>query len=366
MQIKINGDINSGDPTGLGMGPSTYYEGLRTTAATAYLSSPPRNLAIMVNKVVTKIIFDESKRAVGVSTLAGETYHATKEVILSGGSINSPKILLLSGVGPSADLSALSIPVIQDLPVGRNMNDHCFVTSTLLLKSQAPAPISPDDARLLSTPCPMAWFSSLAVSNSLEFASLDAKTKTFLSKVPHYEHLVCPPRLSPLLPPLQDDDKVLSFLAIVMNAQSVGYVKLASSDASVPPLIDPNYLSHPYDRRVAIESLRAVIKYSDAPTFQSMRERRIEGPDADASDEELWEHCKKAAQPVFHFSGTCKMGKDGDEEAVVDKEFKVKGLKGLRVVDLSIVPVLPNNHTQSTAYLVGETAAEKILKEYKL
>jgi choline dehydrogenase-like flavoprotein len=123
---------------------------------------------------------------------------------------------------------------------------------------------------------------------------------------------------------------------------------------------------HPYDKRVAIEALRCPTEFSEVPAFEKVTARRIEGPSKNADDVTLWEHCKKAVAPVWHFAGTCKMGRDGDEAAVVDKEFRVKGVEGLRVVDLSVLPVLPNNHTQSTAYLVGETGAEKLIAEYGL
>jgi choline dehydrogenase-like flavoprotein len=371
--MTINGDLNSGDPTGWGIAPATYYKGLRVTSSSAYLNSPPANLTIKVNSPVSRIIFDESKRAVAVEILTGEVFRATKDIILSAGSLDTPKILLLSGIGPADDLSSLSIPLIQDLPVGKNLKDHCFITSTLLLKPQteiptipAPAPTNPITSReaLITGQAPMGWLSSPTVQSSAEFQALDENTKNHLLKIPTFELMTPGVAMAQNLPPLELGDKVISFLAAVMNAQSVGSVRLASSDPAVPALIDLNYLSHPYDKRVAIEALRCLTEFSEAPAFEKVTARRIEGPSKDADDETLWEHCKKAVAPVWHFAGTCKMGRDDDEAAVVDKEFRVKGVKGLRVVDLSVLPVLPNNHTQSTAYLVGETGAEKLIAEY--
>jgi choline dehydrogenase-like flavoprotein len=125
LQKSLNGDMNSGDPTGFGLAPTTYYKGLRTTGATAYLSSPPSNLTILADNPVSRVLFDDSKTAVGVETVHGKAYHATKEVILSAGAFDSPKILLLSGVGPEAELSKFSIPSIYNLPsVGKNMIDQ--------------------------------------------------------------------------------------------------------------------------------------------------------------------------------------------------------------------------------------------------
>lgn len=117
--------MNSGDPTGFGLAPTTYYKGLRTTGATAYLSAPPNNLTILSESFVSRVLFDESKIAVGVETLSGKTYLANKEVIVSAGALTSPKILLLSGVGPAAELAKLSIPIVHDLQtVGKNMIDQ--------------------------------------------------------------------------------------------------------------------------------------------------------------------------------------------------------------------------------------------------
>ena len=172
-----------------------------------------------------------------------------------------------------------------------------------------------------------------------------------------------------------------------MNSQStVGSITLASANPADSPLIDVRYVVHPYDRRVAIEALRAIIEYSTVPTFAAITEKRIEGPVSD-SDEDLFDHVKKSLSPVYHFGGTCRMGREGDEKTVVDTGFKVKGVKGLRVADMSVAPLMMNNHTQSTAYLIvslayfyylhllegytndckqGETASEKIIAEYEL
>lgn len=353
----------------MGMGPSTYHNGLRVTAASAYLSSPPSNLTIKVASFVSRVLFNEQKTAVGVETLSGETFNASKEVILSAGSVDTPKILLLSGIGPKDELSALSIPVIENVPgVGKNLVDHCYATTTLLLKPHAPVPpLAQNPFLQVGLEVPMAWISSPVVKSSAEFAALDSKSQEWLEKVPSYQLLVpdvplAAERLGPET--FAADAKLLTFAAVVMNAQSRGSVKLSSADPAVPPLIDLNYLSHPYDRRVIIEGLRAVTKLSEVPSIAAITERRLEGPSGDVDDETFLEHAKAAVNPVWHFAGTCRMGRDDD--AVVDKHFRVKGIKGLRVADLSVAAVLPNNHTQSTAYLVGEIAAEKLIAEYNL
>lgn len=168
-----------------------------------------------------------------------------------------------------------------------------------------------------------------------------------------------------------------------MNAQSTGSISLASSDPTAPMLIDLGYLSHPYDRRVAIEALRAAMALSRVPTFDRVIEKVLVGPKSE-SDEDLCEFAKEHVSPVYHFGATCRMGKADDEMSVVDNEFKVKGIQGLRVIDHSVAPLMINNHVQSTCYLIvsstrypscerfadllcqGETAAEKLIAEYGL
>ena len=126
---------------------------------------------------------------------------------------------------------------------------------------------------------------------------------------------------------LSEGAEVITFFATVMNSHSSGSVTLSSSNPLDPPVIHLNYCSHPYDKRAVIEGLRALIELTDLPTYTAITERRIEGLSG-TSDEEIWDHCKSSIYPIYHFGGTCKMGKENDEMAVVDKEFKVRGIKG--------------------------------------
>jgi choline dehydrogenase-like flavoprotein len=204
-----------------------------------------------------------------------------------------------------------------------------------------PTPTNP--LQTMGRQTPMAWLSSPAVKSSSEFSSLPKPTQTFLQKVPSYE-IITGSNLSP-------GECVILFMLCVMNAESTGSITLSSSDPSAPPNIDLNYLSQPYDRRVAIEGLRALIEYSRMPAFAKVTEKMIDGPEGD-SEEEIWAHVKKTVEPVFHLAGTCKMGREEDDMAVVDADFRVRGLRGVRVVDHSIAPLMVNNHTQSTCYLI--------------
>ncbi|KAH7400180.1 glucose-methanol-choline oxidoreductase-like protein [Cadophora sp. MPI-SDFR-AT-0126] len=372
--VKINGDINSGDPTGWGLCPSTYHNGSRVTAATAYLSSPPANLTILASTSVSRVLFRSdsgTKRAIGVQTSEGQDFRAAKEVILSAGAINSPKLLLLSGIGPRDLLEDFGIEVVSEVPgVGKNLKDHPMATITLLFKTTSadlvPAERATNPEYDVGTPMPSAYVSPPAILASKEFSNLPTKTQQHLRKVPLAEYgannlpMTIPPDSVPA------EAKIITIFTALQNTQSPSSVKLASSDPAEAPKIDLRILEHEYDRRVAIEGMRSLLKFVKSPALGDKVEKMLEGPKSE-SDEDILEHWRATAIPFFHFGGTCRMGRDGgDEEVVVDHEFKVRGVEGLRVVDLSVVPVLGCGHTSAMAYLLGELASEKIAREYGL
>lgn len=148
-----------------------------------------------------------------------------------------------------------------------------------------------------------------------------------------------------------------------MNPQSRGTVTLASSNPLDAPIIDPKFLSHPFDQRTMIEGTKKLVELLGAPIFASATTERL-GP-VDGSDEAILDHAKKNCRSSWHMSCTVSMGKD-KESACVDNEFRVFGVEGLRVVDLSVCPFVTNNHTQSTAYVVGEIAGRMVAESWGL
>jgi hypothetical protein len=192
----MNGDITSGNPVGFGIGPSTYYRGARTTASLAYLSSPPPNLTILTNSIISKVILDTSKRAIGVSTLLGQVYHASKEVILSAGAFDTPKILLLFGIGlrrisPNTLYQSFTICLELEKLEGPLLHFHshplerrgtCYWNTRSHCDSPSSRPRSDADT---GAQTPMAWLSSPIVKASPEFYSLRQATKYFLQKSYH-------------------------------------------------------------------------------------------------------------------------------------------------------------------------------------
>lgn len=183
--LPMNPDVNAGNPIGMGMGTVCIHNGRRLTAANTYLHNPPPNLTILTESAVAKVIF-VGKRAVGVQTVDGRRFHARKEVVLSGGAINSPQILLLSGVGPRDELRKHEIELVQELAmVGQNLQDHCFSAVGITLKRTVDTPAD----GLIQSPTPMGWFKLPSVLSSPEYDKLGQSMKNFLCKptIPSYE-----------------------------------------------------------------------------------------------------------------------------------------------------------------------------------
>ncbi|KPI42009.1 Alcohol dehydrogenase [acceptor] [Cyphellophora attinorum] len=357
---RINPDVNSGDPIGFGIGATCVYNSSRVTAASGYLRSVPANLTIITDAHVAKVTF-EGTTANGVLLTNGTHYLARKEVIISGGAINSPQILLLSGIGPSSQLEELGIDPVKDLPhVGANLQDHCFSTAGIVVRSEG----ENEDPISRQTPSPMGWLKMEEVFDSKEFRDLPSSTQSFLRKptVPMWELVTHSPFLDGHRSSLHEN--VMAGMALIMLPQSRGTVTLQTANPLDKPLIDPKFLSHPFDQRVAIESMRKLLQFLEAPILQDKTIRKVGWPES-SSDEGLLAHFQSNLHSSWHMSGTVCMGQS-ENTSCVDSDFRVHGIDRLRVVDMSVVPFVPNTHTQTTAYILGEIASDKLITEYRL
>lgn len=206
--MGVNPDVNSGNPIGMGIGAACMYKGSRTTAS-SYLADAPSNLTIVTEAAVAKVLFKDGKHAYGVQCIDGREFTAKNEVVLAGGALNSPQLLMLSGVGPKDELKKHGIEVVQELEeVGKNMQDHCFSTATLLQKegTNDRMTFASDSAAMAAAKVqyekdktgvmaemycgtPMGWFKNEAVVQSSEFKELDAELQEYIQKptVPIYE-----------------------------------------------------------------------------------------------------------------------------------------------------------------------------------
>lgn len=291
-----------------------------------------------------------------------------------------------SGIGPAAELTKFNIPVIQDLPaIGQGLKDHPFTT---LLVTRNPE--TNDRNAFFQSPEAMSaameqwnedgtgpwarygsqlgsgWFKSDRITASEEFKALPTDVQDFLNRetIPHYE-LASGLPLHMHVPQMFQDYSYICLAVFLMNQQSKGEVRLQSSNPDEPLLFDPHFLEHPYDQRACIEIYRHLLELTEHPAFAKDTIATAIGP-ASKSDEDILQFWKDNVASSWHMTGTVKMGKDASKDAAVDNAFRVFGVNGLRVADMSVVPVMTNNHTQATAYVTGATCADVLIREYGL
>lgn len=368
----INQDHNSGDLIGMSVVISTAHKGLRSTAGDL-LAKLQDTVTILTDSPVQRVILD-GKKAVGVES-NGTTYFASKEVILSAGTLDTPRILMHSGIGPEEQLKKFNIPVVLSAPaVGRGMRDHGF---TPLVYKRTPESTggrstfwgaqnqSIRDAALeqwkKDGTGPWAKFAcgngigffklGKTYTESPEFLALPASERDYLLDefIPHYEVFTHFP-IHDFMPGFSDDDLDYSCLLVFLdNAQNRGSVTLQSSDPNVPLKFDPGFLGTAFDRRTSVEALRDTLRFTESPGYAKDTVSAIAAPKADATDDELLDYWRQTISSTWHMTGTVKMGKPGDADAAVDNNFRFVGIEGLRVADMSVVPVLPSAHTQAVA-----------------
>lgn len=364
--VKQREDITDGDVLGVGPLMESWRNNQRVHAANSYDLT---GVEILTNTKVAKVLLD-GKKAIGAVLRSGERLLASKEVILACGALRTPQILMLSGIGPKAELEQLGIPPIAESPnVGKNLHDHPMFTLWYTLRN-------PDDGLAVGHPKfmanpeflegnPMDWLvnGNAAASDKIKAAKIDGvaseRTDDF-ELTPFY--LGAP--TSPHAPPPMDGETI-TCAAVVMSATSRGEVTLQSRDLDDAPLVDPNYLSTAHDLAVMRAGVRLAMKImetTDAGQKISVGQRPSVGMKPiplDASDEEIDERAKAGIVTCFHYAGTASMGK------VVDAECRVKGIEGLRVIDASIMPVALCAHLQAPMYGVAERAAEMIVEKAK-
>lgn len=378
--LGTNLDINSGNPIGMAMAPATSRGAKRWTCADSFLRDHSSNLTILPSTVASRILFD-GKKAVGIEA-NGKHYFARKEVVLSAGAIDTPKLLKLSGVGDRSELEKHNIEVVHHAPaVGQNLQDHAMLPMVWeqnnnyddrsLLSDEEYMKAATDEfaekgtgpLAALNASQNIGYFKLPNLESSAEFKALSNDEQAHLQQqtVPHYELLVGGPNLNPAM---ARDLPYLSAIVFMCHAKSRGTVKLASANINDPALCDPELLTDPYDKKVMIEATRIAMQLIRTPSIANTIKQMTLGPTSE-SDEDIWAFIRDAVGTSWHMSCTCAMGKDGDDgTAVVDSDFRVFGLERLRVVDMSVTPFLPAAHTQACAYLIGATAAEKMIEEY--
>ncbi|KAK7055884.1 mitochondrial choline dehydrogenase [Favolaschia claudopus] len=385
--FPFNLDMNSGRPLGLGWLQSTIKGGQRSSAATSYLGpsfmSRP-NLHVLVNSRVTRLIqtgTDKGKPAFRSAeftqnqTSTRTVVTATKEVILSAGSIGTPHILLLSGIGDKKDLSALGIKTVLDNPsVGRNFTDHSLLVNQWFVNSTATfdgiarnATLAAEEVAewqqtqrgpLVDSPLAHLIWSRLP-DNLFSIPDPAAGPNTA-----HFELLLANGWAN--FAPIPPTGNFMAVATAVTAPTSVGELTLQTSNPFDQPNINPNLLGTDFDLFVMAEAVGAARKFLSANAWKGYVIREFDTLAAATDEIKLKQYIKNNSVTVFHPVGTASMSPRGAAFGVVDPDLVVKGISGLRVVDASILPIVPSAHTQVPVYVVGERAAELVKTAYKL
>lgn len=367
--IPANNDVNGGNQEGAGWFQYTMKNGKRFSAARAFLRPAMKrtNLTIITKAVCKRIIIDRD-RATGVefmksisSTLVAR---ARKEIIISAGTFESPKLLMLSGIGEKYELKRHGLSTKMDLPgVGKNLHDHLFYPVSSLcnirsnnyylplhrqvqallnywLTGKGPFSVGPLEA--------VAFFKSSPDLKSCDIQFQFTPTNAGDQKVADMYNLSTLPRANGY-----------SIFTTQVRPGSRGTLELQSADPTVPPRIDPNYLAEEEDKKVLVLGGKKAMEILDAEAFSAIRIKN-HLPQQHDSDEAWLHYIRQSAECVYHPVGTCKMGTD--EMAVVDPQLMVKGFYNLRVVDASVMPRICSGNTNAPTIMIAEKAADLILR----
>ena len=367
--LPRNDDFNG--PTQEGAGPYqlTSRGGRRCSAAVGYLKPARKrpNLRIEVHALASRVRF-EGRRAVGVEySQDGVTRsaHARREVILSGGSINSPQLLQLSGIGPGALLGEHGIEVVHALDgVGANLQDHLQAKN--VYRCLKPCTINDELGSIwgkMRIALRYALFRTGPMTICAGQVGVFARTRPELETPDVQFHLLPFSSDRPVSGVQSGDLGLHDFPGITasvcqLRPESRGTVTIASPDPTAPPAIQPNYLSAQLDRDTMVAGMKLAREIARQPALKPhIAEELKPGPDV-VGDDDLLAYVRETGTTIFHPVGTCKMG--GDPAAVVDAELRVHGVEGLRVVDCSIMPRLVSGNTNAPAMMIGEKAAAMI------
>jgi choline dehydrogenase len=363
-----NDDFNGRDQEGVGYHQTTTRNGKRCSTAVGYLH-PVRNrpnLRVITGAHTQKVLF-EGKRAVGVAFNQGgvnKSVRARREVILCGGAIGSPQVLMLSGVGNQAHLAEFGIPVVHHLPgVGQSLQDH--YSAAIKLKCTFPFTLNDvmqSNFKKLKAGLDYFMFRRGPLTVITADVALFARTRPELA-TPDVKFSIA--TFSADRP--QDGlHKWSGFTLLVyqLRPESRGEITLKSADPTDSPAMRPNYLSAATDQRTVVDALKLGRGLLGSPHMRSFIQSEYVPGGQVTSDEQLLDYARNTGGTVFHPTSTCKMGTD--PMAVVDPELRVHGVEGLRVIDASVMPTVVSGNTNAATIMIAEKASDMIRRREPL
>ena len=364
--LPFNPDFNGARQEGVGYFQTTSRRGRRCSTATGYLKPARKrpNLHVETRAMTTRLLL-EGKRVVGVEfrDRGGQlrTVKAAREVLLSAGAINSPQLLMLSGIGSGQNLKRFELNVAHELPgVGEHLQDHAQVRTTY--RCTRPITLNDDMASLwrqLWIGLRYVFLRKGPLTVSAGYGGAFYRTRPELTRPDVQIHFITfsTNKMGDALDPWS------GFTASVcqLRPESRGSLRLASPDPYAAPLIDPNYFDTETDRRANVEGLRELRRIMAAPAMAAMIESEIEPGIHRTDDATLLEYCRERAASIYHPSSTARMG-NGPLD-VVDARLRVHGLAGIRVVDASIMPAVVSGNCNAAVVMIAEKAADMILED---
>ena len=366
-----NHDFNGARQRGVGFYHLAQVGGERCSNARAFLA-PARsrpNLTVLTGTTATRVLF-EGRRAVGLRVQDGRGSHelrARREVVLSGGAIASPQLLMLSGIGDAQELRALGIEAWLDRPaVGANLQDHLDIHVSVRERSRYGVSLRPDAIGRSLRELLRYLFrrrgelcSNVAEAGAFVCSEPDAQRpdlQMHFVPIPNTRHAE---QLGPLFGP-----RAYTVLVCVLRPHSRGSIRLASADPLAAPRIDPAYLADPRDLEALVRGVRLARHWLAQPAFSAHRDIELEPGEAIRDGQALADWVRANAETIYHPVGSCRMGSDDD--AVVDSRLRVRGTEGLRVIDASVMPTLVGGNTNAPTTVIAEKGADMMWQDAQL
>jgi choline dehydrogenase len=339
----------------------------RGSTAQTYLSKVKNkeNIQIITNALATKLLF-EGKKCIGVAFSQGDKSNevrANAEVILAGGSVNSPHLLQISGVGSAEHLKTIGVEPLHDLPgVGQNLSDHYIARVSHRAKDAVSINQLSRGLRLMREGVRFFVEGRGALTFGVSSAQVFTHSREGLAS-PDIQLLFSPASYDPQKFGALEKEPGMTIACSIARPESRGTIMAQSSDPREYPIIRPNYMSAENDVRVVVEGVRQARKIFSQPAFQpysvgeTLPGREIQ------SDDEIADFARQTGNTIYHPVGVCKMGPEDDKMAVVDPQLKVRGIQGLRVIDASVMPAVTTANTNSTAIMIGEKGSDMLLAD---